>query len=206
MRVPRPSRSFEVARPPLSSSWPPVFRLAWRKVVGWSTRIPVGYGTTGAGGRKRQPGAGVRSRSTAVGLGGGAAIVGASVALPSVCSSVEPTAAHTTDFRELSEWRVDAGHSARLPALIAALSGPDREIVLLRVVAGVSIPDIVAVLGVTPGVVGLAQHQALGALRPAATANGPPSATRKRVVLLPHARTEPTDTRPNNRRTGRAQA
>jgi DNA-directed RNA polymerase specialized sigma24 family protein len=105
-------------------------------------------------------------------------------------------AAQTTDSAELSERRVDAGHSARLPALIAALSGPDREIVVSRVVAGVSIPDIVAILGVTPGVVGLAQHQALGALRPAATAHGPPPA-RKRVVLLPHARTEPADTRPN---------
>lgn len=107
-----------------------------------------------------------------------------SVASPPLFSPVEPTAAQTTDSRELS-----AGHSARL----AALCGPDREIVLSRVVAGVSIPDIVAILGVTPGVVGLAQHQALGALRPAATASGPPPA-RKRVVLLPHARTEPTTT------------
>ena len=30
---------------------------------------------------------------------------------------------------------------------------------------------------------------------------GPPPVTRQRVVLLPHARTEPTDTRPNKRRT-----
>jgi hypothetical protein len=111
-------------------------------------------------------------------------------------------AAHTTYSAELSERRIDTGHNARLSALIAALPGPDREIVVSRVVAGVSIPDIVALLGLTPGVVGLAQHQALGALRPTATAHGPPPA-RKRVVLLPHARTEPTDTRPNNRRTGR---
>jgi len=111
-------------------------------------------------------------------------------------------AAQTTDSAELSERGVDAGHSARLRVLIAALSGSDREIVDSRVVAGVSIPDIVAILGVTPGVVGPAQHQALGALRPAATAHGLPPA-RKRVVLLPHARTEPADTRPNNRRAGR---
>jgi DNA-directed RNA polymerase specialized sigma24 family protein len=116
--------------------------------------------------------------------------MGASVA-PPVFSAIEPTAAQTTDPAELSDRRVDAGHSARLRALIVALSGPDREIVEARVVAGVSIPDIVAILGVTPGVVGLAQHQALGALRPAATAHGPPPA-RKRVVLLPHARTKPT--------------
>ncbi len=31
----------------------------------------------------------------------------------------------------------------------------------------------------------------------------PPLATRERVVLLPHARTEPTDIRSNNRRTGK---
>jgi DNA-directed RNA polymerase specialized sigma24 family protein len=95
------------------------------------------------------------------------------VAPPPLFSPVEPTAAQTPDSRELSERGVDAGHSARLRALIAALCGPDREIVESRVVAGVSIPDIVAILGVIPGVVGLAQHQALGALRPAATANAP---------------------------------
>lgn len=164
-------------------------RLAWRILVGWSARTPVGYGSTGSSGRQPEPGAGVRGRNTAAGPGGGAALVGASVAPPPVFSPAEPTAAQTTGSRELS-------------ALIAALSGPNREIVLSRVIAGVSIPDIVAILGVTPGVVGLAQHQALGALRPPATANGPPPA-RKRVVLLPHARTEPTDTRPNNRLTGR---
>ncbi len=39
----------------------------------------------------------------------------------------------------------------------------------------------------------------MGALQPAASANAPPSATRMQVVLLPHAPTEPTDTRPTNR-------
>jgi hypothetical protein len=103
-----------------------------------------------------------------------------------------------------SQRRVEARHCARLPALIATLSSPDREIVLLRVVAGISIPNIVAALGVTPAAVRLAQHQALGALQPAATANGPPPATRQQVVLLPHARNKPTDTPPDNRRAGRA--
>jgi hypothetical protein len=74
--------------------------------------------------------------------------------------------------------------------------------VLLRVVAGVSIPDIVVALGVTPAVVCRAEHQALIALRPAASAHGPPPAARQRVVLLPHARTEPANTRPGNRRAG----
>lgn len=203
MRVPRASRSFEVARPGISPDWPSVLRLAWRMVVGWCAGIAVGYGSTGSSGRRSEPGAGVRGRSTAAGPGGGTALVGASVASPPLFSSVEPKAAHTTDSGELSEWRVDVGHRARLPALIAVLPGPDREIVLSRVAAGVSIPDIVAILGVTPGVVGLAQYQALGALRPAATAHGLPPPARKRVVVLPHAGPEPADTRPNNRRTGR---
>ncbi|MCA1695010.1 MAG: sigma-70 region 4 domain-containing protein [Actinobacteria bacterium] len=73
---------------------------------------------------------------------------------------------------------------------MATLSNPDREIVLLRVVGGVSIPDIVTALGVTPAAIG----QALSALQPAATADGAPPATRQRVVLLPHARAEPTKT------------
>jgi hypothetical protein len=184
----------------MSSSWRP----AWRIVVGWSARTPVGYGLTGSSGRQPEPAAGVRGRTTAAGPGGGAALVGASVAPPPLFSPVEPTADPITDSAARSAQRVDADHSVGFPALIAVLSGPDREIVLSRVVAGVSIPDIVAILGVTPGVVSLAQHQALGALRPAATAHGPPPATRKRVVLLPHTRTEPTDTRPHNRRPGRS--
>jgi hypothetical protein len=125
------------------------------------------------------------------------------VAPPPIHAPPEPSLADTTESREHSERRADAAHCARLPALIAALSSPDREIVLLRVVAGLSIPDVVAALGVTPAAVRLTQQQALDALQPAATANGPPPAGRKRVVLLPHARTEHTDTRPGNRRTGR---
>lgn len=167
--------------------------------MGWPARTPVGHGSTGSSGRQPEPGARVRGSDTAVGPGGGAALVGASVAPSPIFSPVEPTAAQTTDTHELSERRVDAGHGARLPAL----SDPDREIVLSRGAAGVSIPDIVATLGVTPAAVGVAQHQALGTLRPAATANGPPPEIRKRVVLLPHARAEPTDTRLNNRSTGR---
>jgi hypothetical protein len=115
---------------------------------------------------------------------------------------VEPTAAATPDSGEHSELPLDAGYCVRLPALIATLSSPDREIVLLRVVAGVSIPDIVVTLGVTPAAVCRAEHQALIALQPAPTTHGPPPATRQRVVLLPHARTVPTNTRPGNRRPG----
>jgi len=69
--------------------------------------------------------------------------------------------AATTHCPPPSRRRVDARHCARLPALIASLSSPDREIVLLRVVAGVSIPRIVAALGVTPAAICLAEDQAL---------------------------------------------
>jgi hypothetical protein len=143
--------------------------------------------------------------TTMAGLGGGAALVGeASVAPPPIFSPVEPAAVATPDSGEHSELPVDAGYCARLLALIATLSSSDRDIVWLRVVAGVSIPDIVAALGVTPAAICRAQHQALSALQPTATAHGSPPAARQRVVLLPHARTELTDTRPDNRRVGRA--
>jgi hypothetical protein len=55
---------------------------------------------------------------------------------------------------------------------------------------------------VSPAAVYLAHSQALSALQPAATANGPPPATRGRAVLLPHAQNKPTNTPPNNRRAG----
>jgi hypothetical protein len=66
--------------------------------------------------------------------------------------------------------------------------------------------DIVAALGVARPPVRLAQHQALSALHPAATAHGPAPATRVRVVLLPHTRTEPPDIQANNRRTERSKS
>lgn len=120
---------------------------------------------------------------------------------PPIVAPVEPVPAGPTDFREPGRRRVAARHCARLPALIATLLSPDREIVLLRIVAGVSIPNIVTTLGVTPAAVRLASRQALSALQPAATAHGTSPATRQRVVLLPRARTKPTD---DNRRAGRA--
>lgn len=83
-------------------------------------------------------------------------------------------------WRALAAWsaHIPVGHgptgsSGRPSALIATLSSPDREIVLLRLMA-------------------------------AATAQGTAPATRVRVVLLPHAHTEPTDTRPHHHRTAKA--
>ncbi|PZS22702.1 MAG: hypothetical protein DLM60_03880 [Pseudonocardiales bacterium] len=108
-----------------------------------------------------------------------------------IFAPVESAPAASTPSSAPSRRRVEARQCARLPALIATLASPDREIVLLGIVAGVSIPDIVSTLGVTPAAIRLVQDQALSALQPAATANGPPPATRGRVVLLPHAQTRP---------------
>ena len=121
------------------------------------------------------------------GPSGGAALdEGTSVAPPPTFPAGELAPAATTKLREHSQRPVNA----RLSALIATLPSPDREILLLRFGAGVSIPDIVVVLGVTPAAIRRAQHQVLSALQPEATANDPPPpATRQRVVLLPHART-----------------
>jgi hypothetical protein len=189
---------------PMSPHWPPAFRPAWRALVRWSARTLVGYGLAGPSGRQPEPGVGVRWRSTTADPGGGAALGGeASGAPPPIFPPGEPASTATTKFRAHSLRPVDAGRCARLSALIATLPSPDREILLLRVGARVSIPDIVAVLGVTPAAIHRAQHQVLSALQPEATAtNDPPQATRQRVVLLPHARPQPTDTRFNKHRTG----
>ena len=63
--------------------------------------------------------------------------------------------------------------------------------------------DIVPARAIAAPPVGLAQHQARSEPQPAATAHGPTPAARVRVVLLPHARAEPSDTQANNPRTGR---
>jgi hypothetical protein len=194
MRILGPSRSSEVGRhasvPPTSPCWGRVFGSAWRALGAWVAQAPVGQGPIGSSGRQPQPGVGVGGMSTAAGPGGGAARGGTLPVPP-----LESVSAATTYCPLPSRRRVEARHCARLPALIASLSSPDREIVLLRVVAEVPIQDIVAALGVTPAAIHLAEDQALSALQPTATADGPPPATRVRVVLLPHPRTEPVDTR-----------
>jgi hypothetical protein len=128
--------------------WPRTFRPAW-----WGTR---GLSRTNSGGSRpdriprpaAQPETGPRGRSAAAGPGGGTTLGwGASVAPPPV---FPPEPAATTASGEHRERALDAGRCARLPALIATLSGPDREIVSLRVVAGVSIPAIVAGPGCHP--------------------------------------------------------
>ncbi len=129
--------------------------------------------------------------SASAGPGGGAALEGGTlVAPPPILTPPAPP-----DFREHSQRPDDAGQCARLHALSTTLPSPHREIVLLWVVTGASLPDIATILGVTPAAVRLAQSQALSALPPAATTNGPPPATRQRVVLLPHVRKPPDNRR-----------
>jgi hypothetical protein len=198
MYISRPSRRVRIARrtgvPAMSPSPPGV----WRALVGWSTRIPVGCGLVGSNGRQPEPGVGVRGRTTAAGPGGAAALGGALVAPPPSSPPGAPAPITSIESREHSQRRVEAERCSRILALISTLSDPDREIVLLRVMGGVSIPDIVTTLGVTPVAVG----QALSALQPAATADSTPPATRQRVVLLPHTRAGPTYSQAGNRRTG----
>jgi sigma-70-like protein len=141
---------------------------------------------------------GVRERSTAAGPGEAAAPGGASAAPPPISRFWVSAPIAPAESREDAQRRVEAGRCSRILALIATLPHPDREIVLLRVVGGMSIPDIVTALKVTTAAVG----QALSALQPAVTADGTPSATRQRVVLLPHARAGPANSRAGDHRPG----
>jgi hypothetical protein len=178
--------------PPTSPSWLRAFRPAWRTLAGRPAQTPVGHSPTGSSGRQPEPWVGVQGISAAAGPGGGAALGGLSVAPPPAF----PPSAVATDSREYRERPVDVGQCARLRALTATLPSPNREIVLLWV-AGVSAPDIVSALGVTPAAVRLAQNQVLSILPPTATE----PAVRQQVVLLPHARPGHLDTRPDKRRT-----
>ncbi|MGW5747201.1 sigma-70 family RNA polymerase sigma factor [Amycolatopsis sp. NPDC003861] len=69
-------------------------------------------------------------------------------------SSLDP--AHHTLRRELRE---------RVAKLLGVLPRKQREIVVLRVVVGLSAEETAAAVGSTPGAVRVAQHRALGRLR-----------------------------------------
>jgi hypothetical protein len=88
---------------------------------------------------------------------------------PPISPPVEPAPAATAESWQSSERRVDVGRCARHPAL----SSPDREVVPLRLVAGVRIPDIVAAPGVTPAAIRLAQYLALSGLQPPMASHQP---------------------------------
>lgn len=121
------------AVPLMPPRWLGVFPVVWWALGGWPTGSPVGYGLTGSVAGGPEPRVGVRGRSTAAGLGGGAALWGASVAPPPLFPPVESTPAASAESHEHNH-----------------LSAP---------------------------------------------------AIRERVVLLPHAPIEPTDTGTQNRRT-----
>ncbi len=55
----------------------------------------------------------------------------------------------------------------RLSAALETLSGPQREVLALRVVGDLSVADTAAVMGKSPGAVKVLQHRALRALKEA---------------------------------------
>jgi RNA polymerase sigma-70 factor, ECF subfamily len=62
--------------------------------------------------------------------------------------------------------------SARMGQLLNALSASQREVVVLRVVVGLSTEETAAAVGSTPGAVRVAQHRALAKLRATLAAPG----------------------------------
>ena len=172
---------------PMPARWLQAFRPAWRALAGWPAQTPVGHGLTDSNDRQPQPQSGTRGMSAAADPGGGAALDGeTSVAPPPTLTPPTPTNSH-----QHSQQPADTDQRAQLRALSTTLPSPDREIILLRVVAGVPIPDIAAILGVTPAAIHRAQSQALSTLPPATTTPDPPPTTRQQVVLLPHLRKPP---------------
>lgn len=60
---------------------------------------------------------------------------------------------------------LDAELSTQLGALLGCLSAPQREVLVLRLVVGLSTQETAAAVGMTPGTVRVTQHRALAALR-----------------------------------------
>ena len=67
---------------------------------------------------------------------------------------------------------MDADSSARMNALLAVLPEKQREIVILRVVVGMSAEETAEAVGSTPGAVRVAQHRALTRLKSEIMATG----------------------------------
>lgn len=154
----------------------------------------MAHGPTGPSDRQPHPRMEGLERKTAPGPSGG------------VCEWEASAPPITTASGGRTEAASEAGHCvhcARFPALIATLASLERKSVLLRVVGGLSIPDIEAVRGLTPTARYPDEHQTFSTQPPSATAPDPPPLTRVPVVLLPHTRIEPTDTRTTTYRAGR---
>ena len=126
---------------PPSPRWPRTLCLARWARTSSPIQTSVGHSPTGSNDRQRQPEAGIRAMGAAAGPGGGAALGwGAWVSPPPIFSPVIPKPAATTACGQHCEHALDTRRYARLPTLIATLPSPDREIVLLRVVAGCPSP------------------------------------------------------------------
>ncbi|ORW99216.1 sigma-70 family RNA polymerase sigma factor [Mycolicibacillus trivialis] len=67
---------------------------------------------------------------------------------------------------------IDADASARMNRLLQVLPDKQREILILRVVVGLSAEETAAAVGSTPGAVRVAQHRALTRLRSEIVATG----------------------------------
>ena len=67
---------------------------------------------------------------------------------------------------------LDSESSARMNKLLAVLPEKQREILILRVVVGMSAEETAEAVGSTPGAVRVAQHRALGRLKAEIIATG----------------------------------
>lgn len=67
---------------------------------------------------------------------------------------------------------IDADATTRMDALLQLLPGKQREILILRVVVGLSAEETAAAVGSTPGAVRVAQHRALARLKSEIIATG----------------------------------
>lgn len=76
-----------------------------------------------------------------------------------------PITAASVQSGDVAERIESAEEEAAMRVAYAQLSPDDREILDLRVVAGLGADDVAGVLGMTPGAVRMAQSRALGRLR-----------------------------------------
>lgn len=67
---------------------------------------------------------------------------------------------------------IDSESSARMAALLQVLPEKQREIIILRVVVGMSAEETAAAVGSTAGAVRVAQHRALSRLKAEITSAG----------------------------------
>lgn len=74
-------------------------------------------------------------------------------------------AAELPDQPLLTDLSADLAGAAWVQEVLATLPADQRDIVLLRVIAGLSVEDAAAIVGKRPGAVRVAQHRALTRLR-----------------------------------------